>query len=107
MKPQFVYKATVVRVVDADTIDFTIDLGFHMTARTRVRVRGINAPEQNTLQGQAVTTVVQGLLPVGSAVTIQTYPQDKYGRWLADVETPKGDLGRYLLDRNLAVPYMV
>lgn len=107
MKPQFVYKAIVVRVVDADTIDFTIALGFHMTARVRARIRGINAPEMATPQGRAAAAAVAALLPAGTAVTVQTYPQDKYGRWLADVETPKGDLGQYLLQAGMAVPYMV
>ena len=42
------YKAKLVRVVDGDTIDCEIDLGFDITVRQRVRFAGINAPESRT-----------------------------------------------------------
>jgi len=42
------YNAIVDRVVDGDTIDCTIDLGFHTWKKIRVRLEGINAPESRT-----------------------------------------------------------
>jgi len=42
------YKAIVDRVVDGDTIDCTIDLGFSVWKKIRVRMEGINAPESRT-----------------------------------------------------------
>ncbi len=42
------YHAIVDRVVDGDTIDVTIDLGFHAHIKTRVRMEGMNAPESRT-----------------------------------------------------------
>ena len=36
------------RVVDGDTIDVTIDLGFDLTKKERVRVAGIDTPEKRT-----------------------------------------------------------
>ncbi|AHW60492.1 micrococcal nuclease [Draconibacterium orientale] len=41
----YTYKATVDRVVDGDTIDLVIDLGFKITTFQRIRLRGINTPE--------------------------------------------------------------
>ncbi|WP_319480062.1 thermonuclease family protein [uncultured Draconibacterium sp.] len=41
----YTYKATVNRVVDGDTIDLVIDLGFKITTFQRIRLRGINTPE--------------------------------------------------------------
>ena len=42
------YKAVVDRVVDGDTIDVTIDLGFKVWKKMRVRMEGINTPESRT-----------------------------------------------------------
>ena len=42
------YNAVVDRVVDGDTIDCTIDLGFKTWKKVRVRMEGINTPESRT-----------------------------------------------------------
>lgn len=39
------YKGILKRIVDADTIDVEIDLGFRMTTEQRIRLKAINAPE--------------------------------------------------------------
>ena len=44
----FEYNAVLDRVVDGDTIDATIDLGFDTWKKTRIRFYGINAPESRT-----------------------------------------------------------
>jgi hypothetical protein len=44
----YVYKAKLDRVVDGDTIDATIDLGFDTWAFRRIRLAGIDAPETRT-----------------------------------------------------------
>ena len=45
---KYVYKAKLVRVVDGDTIDAEIDLGFKVYIRERIRFYGINTPESRT-----------------------------------------------------------
>jgi micrococcal nuclease len=42
------YNATLIRVVDGDTIDAMIDLGFDIWVKKRIRLFGINAPESRT-----------------------------------------------------------
>ena len=44
----FEYNATVTRVVDGDTIDAMVDLGFSTHKKVRIRMMGINAPESRT-----------------------------------------------------------
>jgi micrococcal nuclease len=44
----YTYKAKVVRVVDGDTIDALIDLGFDIHKKIRIRMVGMNAPESRT-----------------------------------------------------------
>ena len=44
----FEYNATVIKVVDGDTIDAMVDLGFGTWKKVRIRMHGINAPESRT-----------------------------------------------------------
>ena len=44
----FEYKLKVTRVVDGDTVDGLIDLGFNTFVKKRIRLYGINAPETRT-----------------------------------------------------------
>ena len=43
------YKARVHRIIDGDTVDVVIDLGFEMTTRQRIRLYGINTPETRAI----------------------------------------------------------
>ena len=42
------FKAKVKRVVDGDTLDVEIDLGFHLTLSERIRLIGVDTPETRT-----------------------------------------------------------
>ena len=48
MKPDYVYRADITRVVDGDTVDAMIDCGFSTFKKERIRLHGINAPESRT-----------------------------------------------------------
>lgn len=77
--------ATVVEVVDGDTIRLDLDLGWHMTYRCRCRLVGINAPEMATPEGVAAKTYAQTLLQPGDQVTFDSSTLDKYGRPLGEI----------------------
>lgn len=86
----YTYRATIVRVIDGDTVDLDIDLGFHVHVRERVRLRGVNAPElrgESREAGQASRDFVFWWFATRKSIMIQTYPdeREKYGRWLADI----------------------
>ena len=44
----YTYEAQVTRVVDGDTIDALVDLGFDIHKSIRIRLVGMNAPESRT-----------------------------------------------------------
>lgn len=44
----YIYRATCAKVVDGDTFDFDIDLGFKITHRIRVRLQDVDTPEMNS-----------------------------------------------------------
>lgn len=48
MSDKFFYKAKVLEVIDGDTLDLLVDLGFNVHHQIRVRLNGINTPESRT-----------------------------------------------------------
>ena len=87
------YKAIVRRVVDGDTVDVTLDLGFDILYNNRIRLHGIDAPESRTSdqeekeRGLAAKDRVKELCPVGSTVMIKTTKdgRGKFGRILGEI----------------------
>ena len=86
------YKAVVDRVVDGDTIDVTIDLGFSVWKKMRVRMEGINTPESRTRdleekkRGLAAKDRLKSILEFNDNRCILIVSGvDKYGRALATV----------------------
>lgn len=86
------YNAVVDRVVDGDTIDCTIDLGFHTWKKIRVRMEGINTPESRTRdleekeRGLAAKSRLQEILELNNSKCIlKVSGLGKYGRALATV----------------------
>lgn len=81
----------VLKIVDGDTIDFLIDLGFGIFTKQRVRLKNIDAPETLTKDeiekkfGNEAKEYVSVWLINQSKLKIKTYKDDKYGRILADV----------------------
>jgi micrococcal nuclease len=85
----YIYKAELIRVVDGDTVDLIIDLGFDTLRKERFRLYGIDAPEMNTEAGkEAKAWLFEALQPL-EAIYVQTIQlstkakRDKYGRFLA------------------------
>jgi len=74
--------------VDGDTIDFQVDVGFYVSLRMRVRLRGVDTPEvrgESREEGLVAAAFVRERLPEGSEVLLQTYKISKYGGYIADV----------------------
>ena len=93
------YKAKIKRVVDGDTVDVYIDLGFDVHYFSRVRLSGINTPESRTrnleekkLGLAAKEYVDQWFQNYGSEFIIQTTKdqKEKYGRVLGTVTSLDG-----------------
>ncbi len=103
------YKATVVKIVDADTFDVSIDLGFKMTTEQRLRLEGVDAWEvrgEERTAGLAAKAFVVDAMPVGSTVIVRTEKTGKYGRYIAKITLPDGrDLGETLIKQGHAEPY--
>lgn len=115
------YKCKILRVIDGDTADVDIDLGFGVwMKKQRIRFAGVDTPESRTRDlvekkyGLAAKAYVQSYLPKGSVQTLVTQKdgKGKFGRILGlfKVYDAKTDLWRMLNDMmiedHMAVAYM-
>jgi micrococcal nuclease len=116
------YQATVVRIVDGDTLYLDVDLGFFIRMTLDVRLKGINTPEIRGEQREAglkAKAFVEAAIPPGALVVVDTFKAEKYGRYLAEVWYLPGAksreeilanprlLNKELVENGLATPYMV
>lgn len=113
MKPPYNYKALITNVVDGDTVDARVDLGFTVSVDIRFRLIGIDTPELNSQYElvrekakQAKQFVIDAVL--NKEILIKSYKPDKYGRWLVDLytdETATKTVNQLLVENDLAVFY--
>ena len=110
------YKAIITRVIDGDTVDVDIDLGFEVwLKKQRIRLYGIDTPESRTSDkvekvfGNLAKEKVLEFCPIGSDIILQTKTDDsrgKYGRILGELITKDGvNVNEYFIDNNYAVAY--
>lgn len=82
------YLGKIHRVLDGDTLDVVLDLGFHVSRLERLRLVGVNTPEIKGLHrddGIAAKSFLASLLPEGTLVRVSTNKTDKYGRYVANI----------------------
>tara|TARA_R100001463_G_scaffold125835_1_gene183355 strand:+ start:263 stop:685 length:423 start_codon:yes stop_codon:yes gene_type:complete len=108
------YSCTVDRVVDGDTIDVVLDLGFDIMFKSRVRLYGIDTPESRTrnkdekVRGKMAGTFLKDAVDNGNQVVIQTKLKDsrgKYGRVLGNVIVDGININEKMVENHLAVSY--
>ena len=105
----YIYKAELIRVVDGDTVELMIDLGFDTSRKERFRLYGIDAPEMNTAEGKEAKAWLIGVLGPYGAIYVQTIQletkakRDKYGRFLAVLYSEFGDVRTKLPPKTLAL----
>ena len=108
------YKCKLVKVVDGDTIDVDIDLGFGVWLhKERVRIYGIDTPESRTRDleekkyGLAAKEFVKQFVK-GNNIILRTEKYDakgKFGRILGDIIVDKVSMSDTMIKEHHAVPY--
>ena len=112
------YKCTVVNVVDGDTVDVDIDLGFGVWMRKqRIRMYGIDAPESRTsnstekMYGIAAKKFLIGMLD-DKELILKTHKdaKGKYGRILGEIwrttDFADQSINDYMVEKHHAAAYM-
>jgi len=104
----------ITRVVDGDTIDVDIDLGFGITISHRIRLKGINAPETKTLDLEEKNKGIQARLWLEKELSkpgewvIETTKEDKYGRMLGTLRLVGEPItvNEKMLNEGIVKPFM-
>lgn len=101
------YSGFVMNVVDGDTLDIVVDLGFGITNKIRVRLKNIDTPEMwhpktkaEGIHGKAAKLFVEDKV-LNKQITLVTYKDKtgKYGRYLAEIVYADSDgIGKFLGD---------
>lgn len=108
------YKCTLVRVVDGDTIDAYIDLGFKVVLKERIRLMGIDTPESRTRNLQekswgkaAKARLIELLDECDGKFTLTTKLQKKgkFGRVLGTIVVNGKNANQVLIEEKFAIPY--
>lgn len=113
MRELYYYNAIVDRVVDGDTIDVTIDLGFNIWVKERLRLYGLNTPETRTKdleekeRGLKAKKYVENQVNSnGGQIQVLSLGKGKYGRVLAEIWVGKNNINELLIANNHAEVYM-
>jgi len=108
------YSCQVTRVVDGDTIDVDLDLGFNIHHKCRVRLYGIDTPESRTrdkdekARGKLAAKFLEDAISNGNQTLIQTKLKDskgKFGRVLGSVIVDGININKKMVENYMAVKY--
>jgi len=96
MIKKYYYKAIVSNVVDGDTFDMNVDLGFEISTKQRFRIKDFNAPESwrpktegEKKHGLEAKELAKVLL-LNQLIMIETFKADLHGRYVVNVTLPDG-----------------
>ena len=101
----YTYYTKVDRVVDGDTVDVFIDLGFSVWHKERIRMDGIDTAEKNTVFGKATKEFLIKTLE-GKLVRLEVSKPDKYGRYLGKIYLDSTEsVNDQMIKFGIAKPY--
>ena len=109
----FEYNAKVLRVVDGDTVDAMVDLGFTTFKKVRIRLHGINAPESRTrdleekkLGLAAKARLIELLEESNNEFRLYSHGVGKFGRCLGEIfKENEVSINRQLINEGHATEY--
>lgn len=107
MAPHYTYSATVLRVIDGDTVEVELSLGFFVYSRLSCRLYGCNAIELHDDGGPEARDHLAALLPVGSEIVVRSMSADKFaGRFDGLITLPNGrDATSAMIEDGYAAPW--
>ena len=101
----------VAKVVDGDTVDIIIDLGFGLTKKERVRLVGIDTPESRTRDleekelGLDAKDFLQRRMADCENLWVRTEKDGKYGRMLGEIWCGVTNINDEMVSRGYAWEY--
>ena len=112
---KFYYGVEILRVVDGDTVDVRIDLGFDVWHKCRVRLMGINAPESRTRDKEEkerglaakdwLKEQFKNMESMDMKVELQSHGKGKFGRILGEFFCNDVNINKQMVSSGHAVEY--
>lgn len=108
------YKVKIRRIVDGDTVDVDIDLGFDMIlSKQRIRLYGIDTPESRTrdkeekFYGKLSAKFLKEQCKNSSEIFLKTYldKKGKFGRILGELIVEGVNINKMMIEKYMAVEY--
>ena len=108
----YTYQTQVTRVVDGDTIDALVDLGFDIHKSIRIRLVGMNAPESRTRDLEekklglvAKARLIEILQSNENKFVLESQGVGKYGRCLGVIKVNNKNVNQQLINEGHATEY--
>lgn len=100
----FTYQAEIYRVVDGDTVDAMVDLGFKIYTKQRIRLARIDTPERGQPGYDEATDRLSELV-LNKRVRLVTTRASKWGYFLGELYVDDASVNSIMLLEGLAKPY--
>ena len=109
---KYYYAVEILRVVDGDTVDVRIDLGFDVWHKCRVRLMGINAPESRTRDKEekkrglaAKEWLSKEIYDAVDPIELKSHGKGKFGRILGELFINNININELMVNSGHAVKY--
>ena len=99
------YKGKIIRVIDGDTYEAIINIGFGVKQLFRIRLAGVDTPELKTDKGKKVKEEISKLLTDKDVIAKEFPKADKFGRALAYIELDGKDITDLILENDWGKEY--
>jgi len=104
-------RVTILNIVDGDTVDVMLDLGFKIYYEMRLRLAGIDTPElrssdpKERTRARLVKEFVESRLSNTDNIVVETFKAGKFGRYLAEFFVNGESLNEELVKEGYAKRY--
>lgn len=83
------FRGKLIRIIDGDTVDLDVDLGFYVHTRIRCRLANVDTPERGHRDWEKATftfaTLLQENTDEKGYIDFICHKTGKYGRWIIDI----------------------
>ena len=104
----YFYHGEIKKVIDGDTVDVLLDLGFSTFRLVRCRLARVNTPElknNNTKQQALAVKLKLAAFLAGKAIAVESKKVDIYGRAISEILADGINVSDWLLENGLAEKY--
>lgn len=104
-KDEYIRDTHIYNIVDGDTVDGFVDLGYSIWTKQRFRLLGVDTPERGELGYTEATEYTKERL-LGNTFPLKSVKTDSFGRYLATIYVDETTISLELIEKGLAKEYI-